>query len=88
MQLFKEDHGEVVAEVPERLADFLNREKEIASASAFSRVVRKNVKYQQIALKAFKQQAGEQVTTMCRWFDPICATTAGQNQLKARPMST
>jgi uncharacterized protein YbjT (DUF2867 family) len=78
-QLSEEDYGEMVAEVFYRPADFLNREQEVASvdmtmteiAAAFSRVLGKNVKYQQIPFEAFEQQAGEEVTIMYRWFENL-----------------
>lgn len=78
-QLSEEDYGKMVAEVFERPADFLNREKEVASvnmtmteiAAAFSRVLGKPVNYQQIPFEAFEQQAGEEVTIMYRWFENV-----------------
>ena len=78
-QLSEEDYGEMVAEVFEHPADFLNREKEVASvdmtmteiAAAFSRVLGKNVNYQQIPFEAFEQQAGKEVTIMYRWFENV-----------------
>ncbi|MEH2467874.1 NmrA/HSCARG family protein [Nostoc sp.] len=78
-QLSEEDYGEMVAEVFERPADFLNREQEVASvdmtmteiAAVFSRVFGKNVEYQQIPFEAFEQQAGEEVTIMYRWFENV-----------------
>ncbi|MEH2404435.1 NmrA/HSCARG family protein [Nostoc sp.] len=78
-QLSEEDYGEMIAEVFKRPADFLNREQEVASvdmtmteiAAAFSSVFGKNVEYQQIPFEAFEQQAGEEVTTMYRWFENV-----------------
>ncbi|OUL33495.1 NmrA family protein [Nostoc sp. T09] len=78
-QLSEEDYGEMVAEVFERPADFMNREQEVASvemsmteiAAAFSRVLGKTVNYQQIPFEAFEQQVGEEVTTMYRWFENV-----------------
>ncbi len=78
-QLSEEDYGEMVAEVFERPADFLHREQEVASvdmtmtqiAAAFSRVLGKNVEYQQIPFEAFEQQAGEEITIMYRWFENV-----------------
>ena len=78
-QLSEEDYGEMVAEVFERPADFLNREQEVASvdmtmteiATVFSRIFGKNVEYQQIPFEAFEQQAGEEVTIMYRWFENV-----------------
>lgn len=63
----------------ERPVEFLNREKEVASvdmtmteiAAAFSHVLGKNVKYQQIPFEAFEQQAGKEVTIMYRWFENV-----------------
>lgn len=76
-QLSEEDYGIMVAEVFERPADFLNREKQVASvnmtmteiAASFSRVMGKTVSYQQIPFEAFEQQAGKELTTMYRWFE-------------------
>lgn len=59
--------------------DFLNREQEVASAdmtmpemaAVFSRVLGKNVAYQQISFEAFEQQAGAEVTKMFRWFENV-----------------
>ncbi|KAM3095856.1 NmrA/HSCARG family protein [Phormidesmis sp. 146-12] len=78
-QLSEEDYGEMVAEVFERPTDFLNREQEVASvdmtmtevAAAFSRVLGKPVKYQQIPFEAFEQQSGKEVTIMYRWFENV-----------------
>lgn len=78
-QLSEEDYGAMVALVFERPADFLNREKEVASvemtmtevAAAFSHVLGKTVNYQQIPFEAFEQQAGEEVTIMYRWFENV-----------------
>lgn len=78
-QLSEEDYGEMVAEVFERPAEFLNREIEVASvemtmteiAAAFSRVLGKTVNYQQISFEAFEQQAGEEMTIMYRWFENV-----------------
>lgn len=76
-QLSEEDYGAMVAEVFDRPTEFLNREIEVAGvemtmpeiAAAFSHVLGKPVKYQQIPFEAFEQQAGEEVTTMFRWFE-------------------
>jgi uncharacterized protein YbjT (DUF2867 family) len=78
-QLSEEDYGAMVAEVFERPADFLKREIEVASvdmtmteiAAAFSRVLGKSVNYQQIPFEAFEQQAGDEVTSMYRWFENV-----------------
>jgi uncharacterized protein YbjT (DUF2867 family) len=78
-QLSEEDYGEMVAEVFERPADFLNREIEVASvemtmpeiAAAFGHVLGKNVEYQKIPFEAFEQQAGEEMTIMYRWFEDV-----------------
>jgi uncharacterized protein YbjT (DUF2867 family) len=78
-QLSEEDYGEMVAEVFERPADFLNREQEVASvemtmmetAAAFSRVLGKPVEYQQIPFEAFEQHSGEDITLMYRWFESV-----------------
>jgi uncharacterized protein YbjT (DUF2867 family) len=78
-QLSEEDYGIMVAEVFERPADFLNREKQVASvnmtmteiAASFSRVMGKTVSFQQIPFETFEQQAGKEVTTMYRWFERV-----------------
>ena len=78
-QLSEDDYGEMVAEVFDRPAEFLKREKEVASvdmtmteiAAAFSHVLGKTVNYQQIPFAAFEQQAGEEVTIMYRWFENV-----------------
>jgi uncharacterized protein YbjT (DUF2867 family) len=78
-QLSEEDYGEMVAEVFDRPADFMNREIEVASvemtmpeiAAAFSRVLGKTVQYQQIPFEAFEQQIGEELTIMYRWFENV-----------------
>ncbi len=40
-------------------------------AAAFTRVLGKNVAYQQIPFEAFEQQAGAEMTTMYRWFENV-----------------
>jgi uncharacterized protein YbjT (DUF2867 family) len=78
-QLSEEDYGEMVADVFDRPADFMNREIELASvdmtmpeiAAAFSRVLGKTVEYQQIPFEAFEQQIGEELTIMFRWFENV-----------------
>ncbi|AFZ38295.1 hypothetical protein Sta7437_4865 (plasmid) [Stanieria cyanosphaera PCC 7437] len=78
-QLSEEDYGAMVALVFERPADFLGREIEVASvemtmteiSAAFSRVLAKNVEYQQIPFEAFEQQVGAELTTMYRWFEAV-----------------
>jgi uncharacterized protein YbjT (DUF2867 family) len=78
-QLSEEDYGKTVADVFERPAEFLHREIEVASvnltmtevAAAFSRVLGKRVNYQQIPFEDFNRQAGEEVTTMYRWFEKV-----------------
>ena len=88
-QLSEEDYGKMVAEVFERPADFVNCAIEVASvemtmpeiAVAFSHVLGKKVEYKQIPFEAFEQQAGEEVTTMFRWFENV-GYTADFAQLK------
>ena len=78
-QLSEEDYGEMVSEVFTRFTDFANREIEVASgemtmpevAAAFTRVLGKNVAYQQIPFAAFEQQAGAEMTAMYRWFENV-----------------
>ncbi|MBD1889866.1 NmrA/HSCARG family protein [Coleofasciculus sp. FACHB-SPT9] len=88
-QLSEEDYGEMVADVFDRPADFMNREIELASvdmtmpeiAAAFSRVLGKTVQYQQIPFEAFEQQIGEELTMMYRWFENV-GYAADLEQLK------
>ena len=78
-QLSEDDYGEMVAEVFARFTDFANREIEVASgemtmpevAATFTRVLGKNVAYQQIPFEAFERQAGVEMTTMYRWFENV-----------------
>ena len=78
-QLSEEDYGEMVADVFARFTDFANREIEVASgemtmpevAAAFTRVLGKNVAYEQIPFAAFEQQAGAEMTAMYRWFENV-----------------
>lgn len=78
-QLSEDDFGAMVATVFSRREDFLNRQIEAASvemtmpevAAAFSRVLGKKVEYQQVPFAAFEQQAGEEMTTMYRWFESV-----------------
>ena len=78
-QLSEDDYGEMVAEVFARFTDFANREIEVASgemtmpevAATFTRVLGKNVAYQQIPFEAFEQQAGAEITAMYRWFENV-----------------
>ncbi|GAB3641354.1 NmrA/HSCARG family protein [Spirosoma arcticum] len=76
-QLSEDDYGMMVADVFERPGDFLNQERELASveltmtetAATFSRVLGRNVDYQQTSFDAFKEQTGEENTIMFRWFE-------------------
>jgi uncharacterized protein YbjT (DUF2867 family)/quercetin dioxygenase-like cupin family protein len=78
-QLSEDDYGAMVAEVFERPGEFLNRAIEVASvdmtmtevAAAFSRVLGRAVTYEQIPFEAFEQRAGEEITTMFRWFEQV-----------------
>jgi uncharacterized protein YbjT (DUF2867 family) len=78
-QLSEEDYGEMVADVFERPADFLNRAMEVASvemtmtdvAAVFSRVLGKPVAYEQMSFEAFEERAGKETTTMLRWFENV-----------------
>jgi uncharacterized protein YbjT (DUF2867 family) len=78
-QLSEEDYGSIVSEVFERPTDFINHEIEVASvdmtmteiAAAFSHVLGRTVKYQQVPFEAFEQQAGAEITTMYRWFENV-----------------
>ena len=76
-QLSEDDFGAMVAQAFEHPNYYLGREIELASmkitmeevAKTFSKVLRKEVAYQQIPFEAFQQQAGEEVTIMFRWFE-------------------
>lgn len=76
-QLSEDDYGKMVATVFAQKDEFLGKEIEAAStdlsmtdvAETFSRVLGKEIKYQQIPFEAFQQQAGEEVTIMFRWFE-------------------
>lgn len=76
-QLSEEDYAEIVTVLFDDSTGFVNREIEVASiemtmpevAATFSRVLGKPVNYQQIPFEAFKQQAGEEMTIMYRWFE-------------------
>ena len=76
-QLSENDYGRMVAEVFERREEFLGAALEVASvtmtmaeaAETMSRVMERNVKYQQIPFEAFEKQAGKEVTVMFRWFE-------------------
>src|SRR5262249_33067033 len=78
-QLSEDDYGAIVAEVFERPEEFLHRAIELASvdmtmtevAAAFSRVLGRAVTYEPIPWEAFGQQAGEEFTTMYRWFERV-----------------
>jgi quercetin dioxygenase-like cupin family protein len=78
-QLSEDDYGAMVAEAFEQPKHYLSREVELAStemtlsevAETFSRVMGKKVTYQQIPFETFQQQAGEEVTTMFRWFEKV-----------------
>ncbi len=80
-QLSEEDYGEMVAEVFERPADFVNRAIEVASvemtmpevAATFGRVLGKPVEYHQISFEDFERQVGEELTIMYRWFENVGA---------------
>ena len=77
--LSEEDYGEMVAEVFDRPAEFINREIEVAStemtmlevAATFTHVLGRNVVYKQIPFAAFEQQAGAEITIMYRWFENV-----------------
>ena len=76
-QLCEDDYGRIVADVFERREQFLGAALEVASvtmtmpeaARTLSRVMERNVKYEQIPFEAFEKQAGAEVTTMFRWFE-------------------
>jgi len=76
-QLSEDDFGAMVTQVFEHPENYLGRAIELAStamtmeqvANTFSQVLGKTIAYQQIPFEAFQQQAGEEVTTMFRWFE-------------------
>jgi uncharacterized protein YbjT (DUF2867 family)/quercetin dioxygenase-like cupin family protein len=76
-QLSEDDYGAMVATVFENPEKYYNQSIELAStelkmqevAGTFSHVMGKKITYQQIPFEAFQQQAGEEVTTMFRWFE-------------------
>jgi uncharacterized protein YbjT (DUF2867 family) len=76
-QLSEDDYGKMVAKVFAQRDEFLGKEIEATSidlsmtevAATFSRVLGKEIKYQQIPFDAFQQQAGEEMTIMFRWFE-------------------
>lgn len=78
-QLSEDDYGKMVADAFADTNKFIGKEIEVASvditmeevAESFSSVLDKHVSYQQIPFEAFQQQAGEEVTTMFRWFENV-----------------
>lgn len=78
-QLSEDDFGKMVAKVFAQRDEFLGKQIEVTSidismtevAATFSRVMGKEIKYQQIPFEAFQQQAGAELTTMFRWFENV-----------------
>lgn len=76
-QLCEDDYGRIVAEIFEQPKAYLKRRFDVASvemtmteiADTFSRVLGKNVKYQQISFEDFEQKAGKETTAMYRWLE-------------------
>ena len=78
-QLSEDDYGKMVADVFDDKNKFLGKEIEVASVDitmqevvgTLSKVLNKQVSYQQIPFEAFQKQAGEETTTMFRWFENV-----------------
>ncbi len=78
-QLSEDDYGKMVADVFADMDKFLGKEIEVASvdmnmnevAENFSKVLEEKVSYQPIPFEAFEKQAGEEMTTMFRWFENV-----------------
>lgn len=76
-QLSEDDYGKMVAKVFADKNKYLGKEIEVASvditmdevAKSFSNILNKKVSYQQISFEEFQKQAGEEMTTMFRWFE-------------------
>ena len=78
-QLSEDDYGKMVADVFDDKNKYSGKEIEVASVDitmeevvkSFSNILNKKVSYQQIPFEAFQKQAGEEVTTMFRWFENV-----------------
>ncbi len=78
-QLSEDDYGKMMADVFADMDKFLGKEIEVASvditmkevAESFSSVLDKQISYQQIPFEDFQKQAGEEITTMFRWFENV-----------------
>ncbi|MBN9386330.1 MAG: NmrA/HSCARG family protein [Chitinophagaceae bacterium] len=78
-QLSEDDFGRMIVKVFQQPESYKDRSIELAStaitlldvAAAFSQVMGKKTSYQQIPFGAFEQKAGEEVTTMFRWFEEV-----------------
>lgn len=78
-QLSEDDYGKMVAKVFAQGEEFLGKKIDVTSteitlnevAATFSRVMDREIKYQQIPFEAFEKQAGEEATIMFRWFENI-----------------
>ncbi len=78
-QLSEDDYGKMVADVFDDKNKYAGKEIEVASVDitmdeivkSFSNILNKKVSYQQIPFEAFQKQAGEEVTTMFRWFENV-----------------
>jgi uncharacterized protein YbjT (DUF2867 family) len=78
-QLSEDDYGKMVTDVFDDKNKYLGEEIEVASVDitmeevvkSFSNILKKKVSYQQIPFEAFQKQAGEEVTTMFRWFENV-----------------
>ncbi len=78
-QLSEDDYGKIVADVFDDKNKYSGKEIEVASVDitmeevvqSFSNILEEKVSYQQIPFEAFQKQAGEEVTTMFRWFENV-----------------
>lgn len=96
-QISEEDYGKMVAHVLGNPNMFKRIEIEVASAAmtmkqvaaAFTKVLGKEVAYQQVSFGDFKKQAGEEMTVMYKWFEKE-GYAANFQQLENRffPLST
>ncbi|AUD00809.1 NmrA/HSCARG family protein [Spirosoma pollinicola] len=78
-QLSEADYGNMVATVFADSARFLGKELDLASvsismtelAATLSEVLNKPVRYQQLSLDRFREQAGDEMSLMFSWFESV-----------------
>ncbi|CAN5482474.1 NmrA/HSCARG family protein [soil metagenome] len=78
-QLSEQDYGNMVATIFADRDRFLGKEIDVASVDipmtelteTFSQVVNKPVRYQQISIDSFREQAGEETALMFTWFETV-----------------